>query len=508
MGLLLTIGLWELFARQMTGSFLIAGPLDIIRHLYENAGPIYRALKTTFHSAALGFLYGNLAAMALAAAIILVPRLERLILSLGLIIFCLPLVATGPILRVLYGPGIGPQITLAALAVYYTTLLALLVGLRAFPQNWAELVQSYGRGRFVLLSQIRAMVCVPYLIAGLQIAAPAAFLGAMIGEFTGAERGLGVLTLQAMRSLDTVATWSIATVAATVSILAYLALDHLNHMLKIAKPELILANTPNLVKSSITRRLLNSVAITLVVLMLWQGLMDALALNQFFAKRPGDLWRFLVTSTDAGAARTTLWSALTETLSLTLPGYLAGLFLGAGLAAILCLVPSLSTAILPIAITLRSVPIITTAPLLVLAMGRGAIGTMSIVAVMIFFPTFVSCQRGLAQAPGQVIDVFDTYAAGRFRLMIWAQFPATLPAFFAAARMAVPTAILAVTTTEWLATGRGIGTLMALTASTSDYNMLWSAVTALTLISVIGYRAVELLEQSVLRHYASEQVRR
>ncbi len=65
--------------------------------------------------------------------------------------------------------------------------------------------------------EVRAMASVPYLVAGLQIAAPAAFLGALIGEFTGAERGLGVLTLRAMRSLDAGATSAIATISAVVS---------------------------------------------------------------------------------------------------------------------------------------------------------------------------------------------------------------------------------------------------------------------------------------------------
>jgi ABC-type nitrate/sulfonate/bicarbonate transport system permease component len=152
------------------------------------------------------------------------------------------------------------------------------------------------------------------------------------------------------------------------------------------------------------------------------------------------------------------------------------------------------------------VPIITTAPLIVLALGRGATGTITIVAVMIFFPTLVACLQGLRQTPGQVIDVFNSYAAGRMRLLLWARIPAMLPAFFAAARMAVPAAVLAVTTTEWLATGKGIGNLMALTATTSNYNMLWSAIVVLSLIAVVGYAAVAAIERSVLRIYASEQV--
>ncbi|MBM7069269.1 hypothetical protein [Actibacterium sp. 188UL27-1] len=88
-----------------------------------------RAIWVTGQAAALGFVYGNLAAIGLATLALVIPRCERLLSLLALLIFCLPLVATGPILRVLFGTGQGPQITLAALAVYYTTFLVLMVGL-------------------------------------------------------------------------------------------------------------------------------------------------------------------------------------------------------------------------------------------------------------------------------------------------------------------------------------------------------------------------------------------
>ena len=87
----------------------------------------------------------------LAAFVALVPFTERLVLRVALVVFCLPLVATRPALRVVYGHRHGPQVTLAALAVFYTTLVPLLVGLRAVPQTWSDLVASYGRGRLTTL---------------------------------------------------------------------------------------------------------------------------------------------------------------------------------------------------------------------------------------------------------------------------------------------------------------------------------------------------------------------
>jgi len=83
--------------------------------------------------------------------------------------------------------------------------------------------------------------------------------------------------------------------------------------------------------------------------------------------------------------------------------------------------------------------------------------------------------------------------------------PAMLPAFFAAARMSVPAAVLAVTVVEWLALGSGVGSLMALAASRSGYDLLAGAVVVVTALSALGYALVSAVEARVLRVYAPEQ---
>jgi ABC-type nitrate/sulfonate/bicarbonate transport system permease component len=498
------LALWELAARGLTGLYVLAAPSEVVAWLVANRGLMSRALGVTLTNAAAGFVIGNLAAILLAAMALLWPRSERVITSLALLVFCLPFVATGPILRVVFGPGPGPQITIAALAVYYTTLIPLLVGLRAAPAGWFDIVRSYGRGRFAALIHVRARASLPYLFAGLQIAAPAAFLGAMVGEFTGAEAGMGVLTLRAMRSLDLGMTWALATVATGVAVLAFVAIGALSRRLLRDQPPVILA-VPDPRRTS-GGGLRDVAVVTVIALGLWWAIPALLDLNPFFAKRPEDVARALFFDADASQTRATLAAALAETGVFLLPGYLAGLLAGAGLAILFILLPAATSVAMPVAIALRSVPIVTTAPLVVLILGRGALSTIVLVAIMVFFPTFVACLHGLRQAPGQILDVFDSYASGRLQQLLRVRIPAMLPAFFAAARMAVPASVLAVTVVEWLGTGRGIGSLMAMSASLSDYDMLWSAVVIVSVLSAMGYAAVGLVERRVLRTYAPEQL--
>lgn len=146
-GLILCLAAWELAARLLVGSFVLAASREVVLYLARDWRLMARALGVTLGNAAAGFVLGNLAAMLLAGLAMIWPRSERIVTGLALLVFCLPLVATGTILRVFFGPGPGPQIVLAALAVYYTTLIPLLGGLRAAPDTWFDLVRSYGRGR-------------------------------------------------------------------------------------------------------------------------------------------------------------------------------------------------------------------------------------------------------------------------------------------------------------------------------------------------------------------------
>ena len=505
--------LWELVGRTvLAGTHLIGVPSRILLKLVENAEVYGRGLWFTTREALLGYLLGNAAAILLVLVVVLLPQLERLVLRLALVVYCLPLVALGPLLRLVYGFGDGPQITLAALAVFYLTLVPLLVGLRAMPQSWLDLTATYGRGRWTTLVTVRARAALPYLMAGLQASVPAAFLGALVGEFTGAERGLGVLSILAMRSLDTDGLWALMLLSTAVSLAGYLAVSYGARRISPDQPSVLLASPGSASTGSAWRRWLRAVGGTIVaaavVVAAWIAVFALFGLDPYFAKRPWDVWQWLVSSAEASSHRRDLLVASGQTLAVAIPGYFVGLLLGVALAAAFSLSARARRTLTPVAVALRCVPIIAIAPLLVAALGRGGFGTAVVVAIMTFFPTLVSCLYGLQQLPGQVADVLSTYATPSPRVLLLGRLPAMAPAFFASARIAAPTALLAATVAEWLATGTGLGNMMAVDAATSRYTSLWATVVVVSLIALAGHALVEGVERRVLAVVAPEQMRR
>ncbi len=512
LGWVLVVAVWEWVARTvLAGRHLIGVPSGIVIKLVENAEVYGRGLWFTTREAGIGYLLGNLAAVLLALLVVLLPGLERMVLRGALVVYCLPLVALGPLLRLVYGFGDGPQITLAALAVYYLTLVPLLVGLRAVPRSWLDLTATYGRGRWTTLVTVRARAALPYLMAGLQASVPAAFLGALVGEFTGAERGVGVLSILALRSLDTDGLWALMLLSTAASLVGYGIVSVVARRLAPDQPTVLLSPPRADPRRPVWARWLGGLGgvllTALLVVAAWIGLFALLGLNPYFAKRPWDVWAWLVSSPAAPEHRVELATAMTETAVVAIPGYFAGLLLGVTLAAVFSLSTRVRQALTPVAVALRCVPIIAIAPLLVAALGRGAFGTAVVVAIMTFFPTLVSCLYGLRQLPGQVADVFATYATPATRVLLWGRLPAMAPAFFASARIAAPTALLAATVAEWLATGTGLGNMMAVDAATSRYTSLWSTVVVVTLIALVAYALVAVVERRVLAVLAPEQAR-
>jgi ABC-type nitrate/sulfonate/bicarbonate transport system permease component len=105
--------------------------------------------------------------------------------------------------------------------VFFTTLVGALLGLRAADPLSLDVVRAFGGGRWSMLVKVRFRAALPATFAGLRIAAPAALLGAIIGEYLGGESGLGVAMINSQQALDVNRTWGIALVVTLLALIGY-----------------------------------------------------------------------------------------------------------------------------------------------------------------------------------------------------------------------------------------------------------------------------------------------
>jgi len=196
-------------------------PTHIITQMHKDGWTFYwNNSRTTMHEAAIGWLWGNVLAIGLALAFLVAPILERPLMRLGIASYCLPVIAIGPILQIVFN-GQTPKIILAALSVFFTTLVGTLLGLRSADKTTLDVIHAYGGNAFKKLTKVRLRAALPSLFAALRIAAPAAILGAIIGEYLGADNGLGVAMINSEQALQIERTWGIALAATALAGIAY-----------------------------------------------------------------------------------------------------------------------------------------------------------------------------------------------------------------------------------------------------------------------------------------------
>ncbi len=189
-------------------------PWEVVQKVRADGWSFYRPhLAQTGTEAFYGYLIGNALALLCAVLVVLVPVVEGVVMQLAVASYCMPIMAIGPILTLVFA-GNRPMIALAALSVFFTTLVGMLLGLRSADRTSLELVRVYGGGRWKQLAKVRLISAVPSTLAALKVAAPAAMLGAILGEYLGnLSRGLGVAMTVSQQQLDSARTWAIALMA-------------------------------------------------------------------------------------------------------------------------------------------------------------------------------------------------------------------------------------------------------------------------------------------------------
>jgi len=227
-GLVLILIVWWIASLTLfQGSRAIPTPFSVAARFFDGDqwAALWTNLQVTLASAGWGFLWGNLAAFFFASLVLLVPALEQVVTQLAIVTYCIPLVAIGPVLVIVAGldsPQV-PSITLAALSVFFTSVVGTLLGFRAASTTSLDLVRAYGGGRWTMLRKVQLIAALPSVFGALRIAAPAAFLGAILAEYlgSGGENKLGKLLRSAQAVGDVPTLWFLALISGGVAGLAY-----------------------------------------------------------------------------------------------------------------------------------------------------------------------------------------------------------------------------------------------------------------------------------------------
>jgi sulfonate transport system permease protein len=512
-GLALLVGCWWLVAAtafRASGAVPTPGAV-VSQFVADGFGFYWSNAAITLRGAALGFLWGNALALAIAVVVLLVPVIEGVATQLAVISYCIPLTAIGPIVLVVFG-GRTPTVFLAALSVFFTTLIGALLGLRAADRASLDAVTAFGGTRRHRLVKVQLIAALPATLNALKIAVPAAMLGAIVGEYLGGvDSGLGVVLTVAQQQYEVARTWALALLTGLLAFLGY-GLVALSARLVTpwadtgpsttsARGLRVEGTGPAAFLRAVVRLVLPLVVSAAVVLVLWVAFLAVFDISPMVGKPPTAVWAYLVTDDDAPANRAAVLGGLLVTLRDAGIGFTAGLVGAVAVAVVFVLVRSLERTLMPVAMLLRSVPLIAMTPIIALVFGRGLGGVAVVGAIVVFFPVLVNVVFGMRSASTSAVDLVQAYGGGRVTALRKVALPSALPALFASARIAVPGSLIGALIAEWLITGDGMGGAILRAVGGFRYDELWASVVVLTGTSILCYTAVGMAEAAVLTRF-------
>jgi ABC-type nitrate/sulfonate/bicarbonate transport system permease component len=254
----------------------------------------------------------------------------------------------------------------------------------------------------------------------------------------------------------------------------------------------------------ITRFFLKTLAALVTVVALWFISLWVFNVNSFIGKNPLDVLAFLVEVPKASENRELVITALGQTMLDASIGFVVGMFLATLIAFLFTLSKGVEQALMPLAILLRSVPLIAMAPIIILIFGREQLSVAVMGAIVVLFPALVNIVFGLRSAPPAMFDLVSVYGGNKIDALRTVAFPSSLPSFFAALKISVPGAITGALLVEWLATGQGIGYAIVSAIGRARPSEVWTYVALITVVSIVLYNILAMLEESVLAKYGHQ----
>ena len=254
-------------------------------------------------------------------------------------------------------------------------------------------------------------------------------------------------------------------------------------------------------------RILTSLAIGLVcTTLLWWGFVEVIHANKLVTKTPIDVWRYLTSDAQAATNRAVIRTQLGITLRDAMLGYVGGTLAAVVVSSVFVLRRGVEATFMPLAMLLRSVPLVAMVPIVTLVFGRDILAVTIISGIVTFFPSLVNITLGLRAAPRYAADLVAAYGGSDVTILRKVRLPFAMSWLFASMRIAVPGAVIGALLAEWLATGKGLGYQMLKAQSSFDYTGVWAAVAVLTFTSLVLYALVGLIETPVFARFDPDRL--
>jgi NitT/TauT family transport system permease protein/putative hydroxymethylpyrimidine transport system permease protein len=224
----------------------------------------------------------------------------------------------------------------------------------------------------------------------------------------------------------------------------------------------------------------------------WDWISNALNIQSFLVPAPSDiatsLWR------DRSLLGDDFWVTLREVLL----GFLCALAAGLAFAVVLHLSDTLRRAFYPLLVASQTIPPVAIAPILVVWFGFGLGPKVFLIALVCFFPITVNTLDGLRSVDPQLTTMMRTLGASRAQILGRVELPSALPFFFSGTKIAIAVAVIGAVFAEWAGASSGLGHQILIASSDLLTARMFAAITLLSVMAIVLFALVSLIERKVV----------
>jgi putative hydroxymethylpyrimidine transport system permease protein len=219
------LGIWEAAARGgLVAVYILPAPDQVLTELWNDWGSVLRsATWVTFQEMFIGFLIAVATGLALAIALHWSPIVRRALYPLLIASQAIPVVVLAPILAIIIGYNISSKLVVVALVCFFPIAINTLDGLRGVDAEYVRMMKTLHGTRWLTFRRIELPSAMPPFFSGMRVSAAFAPVGAVFGEFSGSNNGLGYVMLQAGPELQTARVLAAVLLLTVMAVLLVLA---------------------------------------------------------------------------------------------------------------------------------------------------------------------------------------------------------------------------------------------------------------------------------------------
>jgi NitT/TauT family transport system permease protein len=230
-GILVFLLFWEVGVRVFKAPvYLLPPPSTIFQVFFDELPKLTRHGWVTTYEMLVGYGLAVAVAIPLAIAITSSSRFDRFVMPTMLFFQVVPKIAIAPLFLVWFGVGTLPKVLVAFLISFFPIVIDAAVGLRSMSSEMNDLARSMGATRMQVFLRFRLPTSLPYLFSGLKVAATLAIAGAVVGEFVGADKGLGYLLLVSNSNLETALMFATILALTIIGLVFFYAVEFLEKL--------------------------------------------------------------------------------------------------------------------------------------------------------------------------------------------------------------------------------------------------------------------------------------